>query len=325
VLYYSYGETRWSDGTLPTDYQFTGQRAEDFGLYDYHARYYDGAIGRFISADTVVPQPGNPQDFNRYSYVRNSPLNYRDPSGHAADSYGNRWSFVDCPLCEPPSPEKVREVVGFMAMGGTAVLLPEIIGAVGFKEFIVGAFLSELGYVGGTLATGGERIDPVDAYWAFLFGGLPNPIPASRLGKVGASTLWGAGSNATQYTLSSLAKGEELTTGSFCWAFGSGTFAGLAGQKLEQGIEGSGRTLGQFGDDQAQDFLVGAARSIAPTGGVAGDVLSQVFTYALQNVGSAVEQLEISVGEFLYRDYDDGRRGPIAPSGISPVTRWPEQ
>jgi len=86
--YYPYGETRWSDGTLPTDYQFTGQRAEGFGLYDYHARYYDGAIGRFISADTIVPQPGNPQDFNRYSYVRNSPLVYIDPSGHAQEESG---------------------------------------------------------------------------------------------------------------------------------------------------------------------------------------------------------------------------------------------
>jgi hypothetical protein len=29
-----------------------------------------------------VPEPGNPQDLNRYSYVRNSPLRYSDPTGH---------------------------------------------------------------------------------------------------------------------------------------------------------------------------------------------------------------------------------------------------
>ena len=63
--YYPYGEARWSDGTLPTDYHFTGQRAEDFGLLDYHARYYDPYLGRFISADTLVPNPRNPQDLNR--------------------------------------------------------------------------------------------------------------------------------------------------------------------------------------------------------------------------------------------------------------------
>ncbi len=48
----------------------------------YNARYYDPAIGRFISADTIIPNPTNPQDLNRYSYVRNNPINYTDPSGH---------------------------------------------------------------------------------------------------------------------------------------------------------------------------------------------------------------------------------------------------
>ncbi|MFQ6102534.1 MAG: RHS repeat-associated core domain-containing protein, partial [Anaerolineae bacterium] len=54
------------------------------GLVFMHARYYDARLGRFISADTVVPGPGNPQDLNRYAYVRNNPLNYTDPSGHRA-------------------------------------------------------------------------------------------------------------------------------------------------------------------------------------------------------------------------------------------------
>ena len=81
MRYYPYGETR--SGDLPTDYRYTGQRFEaDLGLYDYHARYYDPTLGRFISADTLVPNPGNPQSLNRYSYVQNNPLRYTDPSGH---------------------------------------------------------------------------------------------------------------------------------------------------------------------------------------------------------------------------------------------------
>jgi hypothetical protein len=48
----------------------------------YRARFYHPALGRFISADTIVPEPGQPQDFNRYSYVRNSPLRFVDPTGH---------------------------------------------------------------------------------------------------------------------------------------------------------------------------------------------------------------------------------------------------
>lgn len=38
--------------------------------------------GRFIQPDTLVPEPGNPQALNRYTYVLNNPLRYADPSGH---------------------------------------------------------------------------------------------------------------------------------------------------------------------------------------------------------------------------------------------------
>ena len=44
------------------------------GLYFYNARYYDPALGRFASADTLVPQPQNPQSLNRYTYAANNPL-----------------------------------------------------------------------------------------------------------------------------------------------------------------------------------------------------------------------------------------------------------
>jgi hypothetical protein len=50
-------------------------------LYNYDARLYDPVIGRFISPDSIVPAPFNPQSLNRYSYVLNNPLMYTDPSG----------------------------------------------------------------------------------------------------------------------------------------------------------------------------------------------------------------------------------------------------
>jgi RHS repeat-associated protein len=70
-----------SQGNLATDKLFTGQRLDATGLYYYGARYYDPTIGRFISPDTVVQNPGNPQTLNRYSYVVNNPLKYTDPTG----------------------------------------------------------------------------------------------------------------------------------------------------------------------------------------------------------------------------------------------------
>jgi len=45
----------------------------------------DPVIGRFTSPDTIVPDPYNSQDYDRYSYVRNNPLRYTDPSGHDPD------------------------------------------------------------------------------------------------------------------------------------------------------------------------------------------------------------------------------------------------
>ena len=85
--YRAFGQSRYdSDPLLPTDYRFTGQREESaIGLYFYNARWYDPVLGRFAQADTIVPEPGNPQSLNRYSYVLNNPLKYADPSGHAVD------------------------------------------------------------------------------------------------------------------------------------------------------------------------------------------------------------------------------------------------
>jgi RHS repeat-associated protein len=55
-------------GTLPTKRTFTGQIADATGLYFYNARYYSQTLGRFVSADTVVPGAGEPQAFHRYAF-----------------------------------------------------------------------------------------------------------------------------------------------------------------------------------------------------------------------------------------------------------------
>jgi RHS repeat-associated protein len=69
-------------GSPLTDFGFTGQKHNmDIGLYYYNARFYAPAVGRFISADVIVPDPTNPQQFNRYSYVLNNALRYTDPTG----------------------------------------------------------------------------------------------------------------------------------------------------------------------------------------------------------------------------------------------------
>jgi RHS repeat-associated protein len=67
----------------PSKYTFTGHYDfMAFGLIDMQARMYSPLLGRFVSADTIVPGAGNPQAWNRYTFVFNNPLGYVDASGH---------------------------------------------------------------------------------------------------------------------------------------------------------------------------------------------------------------------------------------------------
>jgi len=45
----AWGDNRFSSGSTPTTFRFTGQRVEDYiKLYWYNSRWYDDALGRFI-------------------------------------------------------------------------------------------------------------------------------------------------------------------------------------------------------------------------------------------------------------------------------------
>ena len=91
--YYPYGNVRSSTGTLPTDRTYTGQISDpSTGLMYSRARYYSPTIGRFLSADSIVPEPGSPQALNRYSYVNNRPINFNDPSGHDCQDGPDTWA-----------------------------------------------------------------------------------------------------------------------------------------------------------------------------------------------------------------------------------------
>ena len=75
-------------GPVNTENQYTDQKRDDTGLYYYYgARYYDPALGTFVSPDTIVPNTEHVFGYNRFMYS----------SGTVA------LSALDCPLAQPSS------------------------------------------------------------------------------------------------------------------------------------------------------------------------------------------------------------------------------
>jgi RHS repeat-associated protein len=85
VRYKAFGDQRYASGTTPTTFRFTGQRSESsLGIYYYGARWYDSYLNRWIQPDSIIPDQFDPQSWDRFSYVRNNPVNRVDPTGHAS-------------------------------------------------------------------------------------------------------------------------------------------------------------------------------------------------------------------------------------------------
>src|ERR1700683_5066878 len=88
LSYDAWGKTRFPSGAdgqpsaSDTTRGFTGQEELAVsGLVHLNGRVYDPTFGRMLSADPTVPDPLDPQAWNRYSYVGNDPLTFTDPSG----------------------------------------------------------------------------------------------------------------------------------------------------------------------------------------------------------------------------------------------------
>lgn len=77
--YDSFGNVSVSTGSFVNPYLYTGRDEDaETGLLYYRARYYDPAIGRFLSEDDI----GNDEGMDLYTYVKNSPIGFRDPTGY---------------------------------------------------------------------------------------------------------------------------------------------------------------------------------------------------------------------------------------------------
>jgi RHS repeat-associated protein len=82
-VYDSFGNTSSTTGTFVQPFRYAGREFDaETGLLYYRARYYEPAIGRFISEDPIRFDAG----VNFYPYVGNNPTNLTDPMGLAPPS-----------------------------------------------------------------------------------------------------------------------------------------------------------------------------------------------------------------------------------------------
>lgn len=77
-----------------TDRGFTQhEHLDDVGIVHMNGRLYDPTLGLFVQADTIVTTPANLQNYNRYGYVLNNPLNATDPTGYdVSEFFRTAWN-----------------------------------------------------------------------------------------------------------------------------------------------------------------------------------------------------------------------------------------
>jgi RHS repeat-associated protein len=99
------------------------------GQAGQQARYYDPALGRFLSIDPVEFSASRPDMFNRYAYAANDPVNIVDPDGRAPNSVGY-WIALTPPEQKQAAVDSVVDAVAAAAIDAAPGVALEIASAV---------------------------------------------------------------------------------------------------------------------------------------------------------------------------------------------------
>ena len=131
--YTPYGVAVASMGPAPNGPGYTGQVNDpDTGLVYMLARYYDPAVGRFLSTDPVTPSPGNAFNLNRYDYANNNPVVNMDTDGRETGiAFHAEWLAGGGHVVPTSPDDKVQRPLMYAMVGLAAVTVgPEVVGMV---------------------------------------------------------------------------------------------------------------------------------------------------------------------------------------------------
>lgn len=153
--------------------KFTGkERDSESGLDYFGARYYGSGMGRFVSVDTGPYLLSDPQTLDRYSYARNDPKKYTDPTGryfvlYTGDPY---YSTFVRTIALMLTTSKGREIVNRIANDPR-------------PEFLVSGPLSGLGHAGSTFVLRDWSKHPEKGFQG-PWGAITAEVDFSHLGAV---------------------------------------------------------------------------------------------------------------------------------------------
>ena len=263
--YTPYGEMRrdYPRGMLPTDRRYTGQRWDlALALYDYRARYYHPALGRFVQADSLLqteaknPTPylplavsyANPKVLEQWNRLQRSRLQREAQAPNTPSvldpQFLNRYTYArNNPLC-------YTDPDGHLAF--LALLVPGLIGAAA----------GGLGYAASVALTGQEfnvKSFAVATGVGFVAGAL---APVVAVNAVGAVAL-GAAANVTQYALTQVVNEQPLSIQDAAINAGAGVVGGAitgpyTANALRAGVDLAGARMvaPQFYKEISRQILV---------------------------------------------------------------------
>ncbi|HEY3365033.1 MAG TPA: RHS repeat-associated core domain-containing protein, partial [Symbiobacteriaceae bacterium] len=93
--YDAFGKLTTSTGSFDNPYLYAGEYY-DYTTTQYYlrSRFYNPQLGRFISQDTDLGKYDDPLSLHLYTYVKNNPMTYVDPTGHWPDWLDNAVEAV---------------------------------------------------------------------------------------------------------------------------------------------------------------------------------------------------------------------------------------
>lgn len=220
------------NANLKFDPRYTGQEYDiETGLYYYKARYYNPTLGRFIQADTVVPDARNYQAYNRYAYAANNPLKYTDPSGHSFWGWFKKLfaAFIGALI------GVLVTIASAGALAGVGFALTKVTLSLTLGQWMLAGAIG--GLVGGAI-TGA------------INGGIKGALLGALMGAVGGALFSGANS-AIGSALTAVQKlavfggvGLGLSAATGGWkgmlTFAAGFAGGLVGVGVTGGFKGQG-------------------------------------------------------------------------------------